>query len=416
MVYLWRCSRCATFYQPDQVLYSCPACGDDAALDLAIDYARFAGASMADLLDSSYASIWRYRRLLPLESDFWDRTADRLAQVAIGWTPLVPAARLGAQLGLSRLWIKDDGRNQTGSLKDRASALVVAKALELGKSTIAAASTGNAAASLAGINAAIGLRSIIFVPQTALPAKVAQLLVYGAQVLLVAGSYDDAFDLCLAACREHGWYCRNTAYNPYTAEGKKTVAFEIIEQCGGHAPDTVIVPTGDGNILTGVYRGFEDALRLGWIRRMPRLIGVQAQAASALYQAWQAGAADVTAAPAETIADSLNIGLPRDGFRALRAVRATGGQFVAVSEEALLDAIGVVARTTGIFVEPASAVGFAGLLALREQGVLQADEQIVVLNTGNGLKDVQAAIRSLPVAPVIEPSLEALQKIMPRLT
>jgi threonine synthase len=287
--------------------------------------------------------------------------------------------------------------------------VVVARALELGQRIVAAASSGNAAAALAGLGAAADLRCIIFVPQSAPEAKVAQLLVYGATVLLVEGSYDDAFELCLAACKEWGWYCRNTGYNPHTTEGKKTCALEIAEQLGWDAPDTVLVAVGDGNIITGLHRGFQDALALGWIDHMPRLIGVQSAAAPALYHAWRAGAAEVTPDRAETLADSINVALPRDGFRGLRAVHATGGMYVAVEDQAILDAIGVVARSTGIFTEPAGAAAFAGLFALVERGEIGPDERVVVVNTGNGLKDIRAAARTAEPPRHIAPTLEAVR-------
>lgn len=410
--FAWRCSRCATVYAPGAVRYACPACGDMAALDMVPNYARIrARWGLSDLAGERRFSMWRYAPLLTLQQDVtW--VAAQPALSGVGWTPLYQAERLGQTMGLHHLYIKDDGRNPTGSLKDRASALVVAQAREQGETTIATASSGNAAAALAGLGAAAGMRCIIFVPKAAPEAKVAQLLIYGAKVLLIDGSYDDAVDLCLAACKTWGWYCRNTAYNPHTAEGKKTVALEIVEQLGGQTPDTVIVSVGDGNIITGLHRGFADALALGWISSMPRLIGVQATAASALYQAWNRGASEVTPAAATTLADSINVGLPRDGWRALRAVRQTGGSMVAVDDYAILAAMRMVARTTGIFTEPACAATFAGLGLLASQGEIKADERVVVVNTGNGLKDVAAAGRATVQPQVIAPTLEAVEAAM----
>jgi threonine synthase len=423
-MYLWKCSRCGTAYTPEAIRYTCPRCGETAFLDMLPDYATIAATwGTEELAADSRRSIWRYGPLLPL-SDQRPTTNDQrqtkpgtstlspchlVTLSSVGWTPLYHAERLGRTLGLSQLFIKDDGRNPTGSFKDRASAVVVARALELGEATVAAASSGNAAAALAGLGAAADLRCIMFVPQSAPEAKVAQLLVYGATVLLVEGSYDDAFELCLAACTEWGWYCRNTGYNPHTTEGKKTCALEIAEQLSWDAPDTVLVAAGDGNIITGLHRGFQDALALGWIDHMPRLIGVQSAAAPALYQAWRAGAADVTLDRAETLADSINVALPRDGFRGLRAVRATGGMYLVVEDQAILGAIGVVARATGIFTEPAGAAAFAGLFALVERGEIRPDERVVVVNTGNGLKDIRAAARMAGPLRQIAPSLEAVR-------
>lgn len=383
-----RCSRCQTTFDPDAVRYACPLCGDHAALDVCYDYARIAQYTDRDALaHNPDLSLRRWLPLLPLAED-------TLPPLPVGGTPLHHAHRLGAQHGLRQLYLKDDGRNPTASFKDRASAVVLARAVELGETTVATASSGNAAAALAGLAASQGTRTVIFVPHTAPEAKVAQLLIYGAEVLLVTGTYDQAFDLCMATCQQRGWYCRNTAYNPYTAEGKKTVSYEICAQLGWHAPDTIVVAVGDGNIITGIHRGLEDLLALGWIERMPRLIGVQAEGAPALYNAWRSGAEDVTLTPTRTIADSIDVGLPRDGFRALRAMRSTGGFCMAVSDEAILEALRVLARGSGVFAEPASAASFAGVQQLAAAGQLTADERIVVVLTGSGLKDVRAAIRA----------------------
>jgi threonine synthase len=409
--YHWRCSRCAATYAAAEARYSCPRCGTAACLDMQPDYARIVTDwSRAALAADPRQSLWRYAPLLPLASTTCAALADgHGALSAVGWTPLLRADRLAQELSLAQLWIKDDGRNPTGSLKDRASAVVLARARELGEATVATASSGNAAAALAGLGAAAGQRCVIFVPASAPPAKVTQLLIYGAEVLLVDGSYDDAVELCLVACEEWNWYNRSTGYNPNTAEGKKSCALELCEQLGWQAPDTLLVSVGDGNIISGLHRGLQDALGMGWISQMPRLIGVQAAAAPALYNAWQAGAEEVTPAPATTIADSISVGLPRDGLRALRAMRTSGGKCLAVSDEAILEAMARVARATGVFTEPACAAAFAGLFALAEAGELGRDERVVVVNTGNGLKDIRAAGMAAGQARKVAPNLEAVR-------
>ncbi len=317
---------------------------------------------------------------------------------------------------MSDLWLKDDGRNPTASLKDRASAMAVVRARQLGYDTVTTASTGNAAAALAGMAASVGLRAVIFVPQSAPEAKIAQLLVYGAEVHLVPGSYNDAFELCLEATAREGWYCRNTGYNPWMTEGKKTVAYEIAEQLGWEAPDAVVVSVGDGSIIGGVHKGFYDLLQLGWTERMPRLIGVQAAGSDACARAWEAGPTtdgcplgattdDSRAAmerawegeivlptiAAATRADSISADFPRDGYKAVRAVRATGGAFLRVADEAILAAIPELARGSGVFAEPAAAAAWAGARQALADGLLAARERVVVLVTGSGLKDVAAA-------------------------
>jgi threonine synthase len=261
---------------------------------------------------------------------------------------------------------------------------------------------------------------VVFVPHTAPEAKVAQLLIYGAHVFLVKGTYDEAFELCLASSKEFGWYSRNTGYNPYTTEGKKTASLEICEQLGlmksgAHggwvAPDRIFVSVGDGNIITGIWKGLRDLLALGWIEKLPKLMGVQAEGAAACYNAWKAGIEVVTPVEAHTIADSISVGLPRDGTRAVRAVRETGGAFVTVNDDEMLEAMRKLAREEAIFAEPAGATGYAGLVRAANQGIVDGDEEIVVVITGNGLKDVPSAVRAAGKATLIEPKLEAVPRI-----
>lgn len=402
----WRCSLCGAEYQPDQVTYTCLRCGDAGILDAVYDYDALARAISPQMLAArGEGSHWRYRPLLPLEE-----TA-AVPPLQVGWTPLYAAPRLARAVGVRALWVKDEGSNPTGSLKDRASALVAAVARARGERVITTASTGNAAAALAGMAAAMEMPAVIFAPASAPPAKIVQLLVYGARVLLVQGNYDAAYELCLAAAREFGWYCRNTAYNPYTAEGKKTVAFEIVEQLGGRVPDWVVVSVGDGNILTGVHRGFADWLALGWIERLPRLLGVQASGAAAVHEAWLRGDDDVSPVVARTVADSIAADRPRDGRRALRALRATAGASVAISDEEILDAIPALARGCGVFAEPAAAAGYAGLRQAVAAGIVDANAEVVLVATGNGLKDIESTRRATQPPTTIAPELAAVAAV-----
>jgi len=270
-----------------------------------------------------------------------------------------------------------------------------------------------------GLAAAAGMPAVIFAPQNAPPAKVAQLLMFGAQVLLVNGNYDQAFDLCLQASREFGWYCRNTGYNPFTREGKKTAAFEISEQLSvsseqWRAPDRVFVSVGDGNIISGMHKGFKDLFALGWIEKMPRLMGVQAEGSAACANAWAAGGEAITPVAAQTIADSISVDLPRDGVRAVRAVRETGGAYIKVGDDDILAAMRELANGLAVFAEPAGAAAYAGLAKAAREGIIGPDETIVVLNTGNGLKDVKAAMQAAGEAVKIEPTMLALQRELSR--
>jgi len=405
------CSVCGSTYSSNEVQYTCPH--DGANLDVHCDFETAeTKPNMESILLSSEQSIWRYAPLLPVLDPGFAHTP--LHQV--GMTPVYQPENLRQQLGLQQLWIKDESRNPSASFKDRASAVVVARALQTKEEVIIAASTGNAGAATACMAASVGMHAIILAPRTAPPAKIAQLLVFGAQVILVDGNYDQAFDLSITASQTFGWYNRNTGYNPFTAEGKKTAAFEIWEQVlckldPSAPPLTIYIPVGDGNIISGVYKGFQDLRSLGWIERLPRLIGVQAEGSAAIANAFLAGKDTVEPVHAVTIADSINVDLPRDGFRALRAVHETHGTYIKVSDEEILQAIPVLGKV-GIFVEPAAAAAFAGLVKALETSQQDPAAPVLVLCTGSGLKDINAAIRSVPAAPVIEPTIQALKKVI----
>jgi len=419
MNYHFKCTLCGAEYESNQVRYVCPKHGDDGILDTIFDYKSIAAkTSPQKISDSRDYSIWRYADLFPLNDP--SKSAPPLH---VGWTPLYRSTTLGKQLGLSNLFFKDDGRNPTASFKDRASAVVVAKARELGVEIITTASTGNAGAALAGLAAAAKMPAVIFVPETAPQAKIAQLLIFGARVILVQGNYDQAVALCLAASKEFRWYCRNTAYNPYTVEGKKTASFEICEQLGvvgafnktpqrWQAPDRIFVSVGDGNIISGLWKGLRDLLELGWIEKMPKLMGIQAEGSAACYNAWKAGTEKITAVNAVTVADSISADIPLDGVRAVRAVRETGGAYLTVTDDEILAAIPELARGEAIFAEPAASTAYAGLKKAVKQGLVKSDETVVCMLTGNGLKDIKSAMQAVGgEGTVIEPTLEAVKAL-----
>ena len=281
---------------------------------------------------------------------------------------------------------------------------------------VVTASTGNAGAALAGMAAAIGQKAVIFAPRNAPPAKVAQLLIYGATVYLVDGTYDDAFDLTIQASDEFSWYCRNTGYNPFTAEGKKTAALEIWEWMENlkskiETPLSIFVSVGDGNIISGLHKGFKDLLSLGWLDSMPRIYGVQAEGSAAIANAYLSGSEDIVPISANTIADSISVDLPRDGVRAVRAARETGGAYLLVSDEDIIAAIGQLGRV-GIFAEPAGAASYAGLVKAVRSGIIKSDDPVLVINTGSGLKDVRSAMKAVKEPIIIEPTLKALKKVI----
>ena len=405
----YRCSLCQTEYAPSQVTYTCPRDGGN--LDVVLDFAAIRQRyQINDITTRTEASLWRYLPLLPVSDPGGEGTPIHTA----GWTPIYKVDGLAQSLGLKNLWIKDEGRNPTASYKDRASAVVVARALEIGAEVIVTASTGNAGAALAGMAAAVGHKAVIFAPKTAPQAKIAQLLVFGAQVFLVDGKYDAAFDLTIQASNEFGWYCRNTGYNPFTAEGKKTGAFEIWEKLllnlpQKYAPVNLFVSVGDGNIIAGLHKGFNDLQLLGWLECMPRIFGIQSDKSAAVAHAFFAGGEEIIPVRATTIADSISVDLPRDGIRAVRAARDTGGEYLTVTDEEIIAAIGEIGKA-GIFAEPAGAAAFAGLKKAVREGKIGPDDPVLVINTGNGLKDIRAALKSVNEAPVIQPTLAALKK------
>lgn len=416
----YHCSLCGEQYSPTDVTYTCPKDGGN--LDVVLDYDSIKSKyTPDDILSRTDPSLWRYLPLLPVQ----EPPSEATPLHAAGGTPVFNLSRLADKLGLKYLWLKDESRNPTASFKDRASAIVVARAQEIGAEVVVTASTGNAGAALAGMSAAVGQKAIIFAPKSAPQAKVAQLLVFGAKVILVDGTYDDAFDLTVKAANEFGWYCRNTGYNPFTAEGKKTAALEIWEWWESthqkwhenvgmdidHAPLTVFVSVGDGNIISGIHKGFKDLYQLGWLPRIPRIIGVQADGSAAISNAFHAETETITPVSAQTIADSISVDLPRDGVRAVRAAKETGGTYVNVSDEEILKAIAELGKL-GIFAEPAGATAYAGLVKAVASGVVGSEDPILVLNTGSGLKDVRAAMQAVQPAPIIEPTLEAVKQLL----
>ena len=380
-----KCVKCGKLYEATPNLTNC-SCGG--ILDIVYDYdyikANLTKKKLAARRDNS---MWRYRELLPVEEDTPN------TPLRVGWSPLYEADRLAKQLGIKKLYVKDDGINPTASLKDRASAMAVAKAREAGAEVIACSSTGNAASSLAGNAAAAGLKTYIFVPSRAPKGKVAQLMTFGATVISVQGSYEDTFELSKQAIDRWGWYNRNAAINPYLSEGKKTVALEIMEQLDWQVPDYIAISVGDGCTIAGLWKGLKDLHAIGFIDRLPRLISAQAEGCCPLNRAIETGE---PWHPMEenTLADSIAVGVPRNADKALMAIRESNGVTVNVSDEEIMAAQKLLGRTCGVFGEPAGVTGAAGLKKLCEQGRIEPDATVVSVVTGNGLKDVANAIKS----------------------
>jgi threonine synthase len=386
---------------------TCPKCGPaDGVLDIGYDLNRVKAAWQARPLDERARNHWRYEELLPLKP-----SAVR-HDWPVGYTPIIDSDRLARQLGVRQLSFKDEGRNPTASFKDRASSVGVAHALQVGAKTIACASTGNAASSLAGHAALAGMPAMIFVPETAPEPKVAQLQVFGATVFAVKSSYDAAYDLCSRACQEFGWYNRNCAINPVLVEGKKTAGLEIAEQCRevGTVPDWVAVSVGDGCTIAGIWKGLKQMYELGVIDRLPRLLAAQAAEVAPLQYAMEHDALPPPG-PGKTIADSIDVHVPRNWRKAIGAIKDANGVLVTASDDAILDAMRTAGRH-GMFAEPAAAASLAAVISAVDSKIIGPNERVLVMITGSGLKDTKNAIRAGGQPTTVEPNVAAVEKAL----
>ncbi|MCI6017906.1 MAG: threonine synthase [Clostridiales bacterium] len=397
-----KCIKCGAEVKAVPDLTTCPQCGG--ILDIQYDYDYIRSVVTPEMIEARKdQTMWRYKEFLPVEPE------TEFNKLKVGGSPFYEADRLAEILGVAKLYIKDDGVNPTASLKDRASAMAVAKAVEAGADTIACSSTGNAASSLAGNAAAAGLKTFIFVPERAPKGKVAQLLNFGATVISVQGNYEDTFRLSAEAIDKYGWYNRNAAINPYLMEGKKTVALEIAEQLHWKMTDYVAISVGDGCTISGVWKGFKDLYAAGFIDKLPKLISVQAEGCCPLNRAiaqnkpWE---------PMEenTLADSIAVGVPRNPDKALNAIRESEGVVVNVSDEEILAAMRLLGSTCGVFGEPAGVTGTAGLKKALELGLVPKTASVVSVVTGSGLKDVANAMKAAGEPISLKPELDLLEE------
>ena len=383
-----KCAKCVKCGKEHPATPDVTTCECGGILDIVYDYDYIKSHLTKEKLAARKdLTMWRYRELLPIEEETEN------TPLRVGNTPLYEEPRLAEMLGLGHLYVKDDGLNPTSSLKDRASAMAVAKAKEAGKDIIACSSTGNAASSLAGNAAAAGMKTYIFVPSRAPKGKVAQLLTFGATVVSVQGNYEETFELSSKAIDRWGWYNRNAAVNPYLSEGKKTVSLEICEQLQWKAPDYIAVAVGDGCTIGGVWKGLKDLYAIGFIDKLPRLISCQAEGCCPLNRAIEEKA---PWHPMEenTLADSIAVGVPRNPDKALQAIEESHGLVVNVSDAEIMAAQKLLGSVCGLFGEPAGVTGTAGVKKLCEMGVLGKDDTVVTMISGNGLKDVENAIKA----------------------
>ena len=386
-----------------QVWMTCPTCGPaEGILDFRFNLAAVRKAWDAKPLASRPLNHWRYAELLPI------KPSSVRYDWQVGWTPVIAAERLAKELGLKRVLLEDEGRNPSASFKDRASSVGVAHALEVGATTIACASTGNAATSLACHAALAGMQANIFVPSTAPEPKLAQLLVFGARVFAVEGTYDQAYQLCSTACEKFGWYNRNCAINPVLVEGKKTAGLEVAEQsvAFGGVPDWIAVSIGDGCTIAGIWKGLAEMKALGVIDRLPRLLGVQAAGVAPIPYAMEHNKLPAPGA-GTTMADSIDVQVPRNWRKAVNALRDANGVVVCVSDEQILDAIRLSGKQ-GVFAEPAAAAALAGVVAALDDKIIKPGESVLAMITGSGLKDIRSSIRAGGQPLRVKPDLAAV--------
>jgi threonine synthase len=406
-----RCRECQRTF-PAEALHVCDYCFGP--LEVAYDYERIAATVDHERIAAGPRSIWRYRDLLPVDLD-----EEVPVDLGAGFTPLVRADRLAAELGLGELWIKDDTANPTGSFKDRVVSVALTKARQLGFKVAACASTGNLANSVAAHAARAGMESVVLIPHDLEAAKVTMTAVYGGTVIAVEGTYDDVNRLCAELTSERpAWAFVNVNVRTYYAEGSKTLAFEIAEQLGWQAPDHVVVPIGSGSQLTKVAKGFAELGTVGLLSERPavRISGAQAEGCSPVATAFLQGTDAIRPVKPKTIAKSLAIGNPADGWYALETMRESEGACAAVTDEEVIEAIGLLARTEGIFAETAGGVTIATLCKLAASGAVRRDERVVALVTGHGLKTVEALADAGPFASgataTIAPTLAAFDAVI----
>ncbi len=406
--FIYECVDCGKQYNTSETLYLCPNCSKE-NIDsnppkgvLRIVY-NFFNYFQNNILFNDLKRD-NFLKLLPIQK------YDSLPKLRVGNTPLYEFDSIDNEKLPFQLFLKDDSQNPTFSFKDRASAIVSAYAKEKGFETIVAASTGNAGSSLAGLCAAQGQKAIIMVPESAPLAKLTQIIMYGATIVPVKGTYDNAFDLSIKATEEFGWYNRNTAFNPLTIEGKKTVSFELFDQLGEKIPDRVFVPVGDGVIISGVYKGFEDLLNLKIIDKIPTIVAVQSEGSDNLSR--NIDNKNFKVKPSNTIADSISVDIPRNFYMAKQFIQKYNGEYLTVSDDEIMKASAILSRNTGIFSEPAATTSYAGMLRYYQENKLDKDSKNVVLLTGSGLKDLNSVQKLLNIPEAIQPTIDNLKKLI----
>lgn len=402
----YKCTLCGAEFKEGDVSLTCPHCGEKGILDVVYDYDALKKVLTREYFEKNRNySMWRYAPIMGIQEDHIDE------MLRVGWTPLYRARRLEKELGVKELYVKDDGLNPSGSSKDRASGVAVLKAIEAGAKTIACSSTGNAASSCACQAAHMGLNAVIFVPKRAPIGKATQICLYGATLVKVDGDYKAAFQLSKQAIDKYGWYNRNAAINPFMVEGKKTVSMEIAEQLNFEPTDWVAVSVGDGCTVGGVYKGFAEFFKLGLIKKVPKILGVQSTGCAPFVIASETGE-PLKEADENTLADSIAVGIPRNPVKAQNAINLSHGAWISVPDSDIIKAMSLLGRTEGIFGEPAGVAAIAGIKKAVEQGIIKPGETVTTIVTGNGLKDPVNGQKAVSMPEPMKPNLEELDKFL----
>jgi threonine synthase len=405
-----RCTKCGKLYSPEDRVFTCME--DEGRLDVEYDYDSMATKISREILEQRRGGLWKYREFLPIENE------ENIVTLGEVQTPLIRGRNLGKILGMRNLYLKDETKNPTASFKDRPMTVGVSKGVELGFNTTVSASSGNAAAALAAYSAKARLTCYTFVPEKASPGKIAQLNMFGANVVRLKGlesGVDPTVTMLRLVCKRFGWYpCPSFAlFNPYQAEGPKTMSYEIAEQLNWETPDWVLAGVGSGGLLAGNWKGYRELKRFGFVRGHPRMVAVQSTGCAPVVRAFDEGMGSHKIVPWEhpdTIATGLMDPLPWDGDAALRALDDSSGTAVKVTNDEILDAQRTLAKSEGVFAEPSGVAVLAGLTRLRDQGTITADDRVVLEITGSGLKDLN--VIGLVETPLIDPDIEALQRVL----
>lgn len=410
MHYLLRCFICGTTYNhPEKSLYRCKKCGG--GLELLYNYERIGSQINRKILEKRKPGIWRYKELLPV------KTNSKIVSLGEGGTKLHNCQRLAKVLAIGKIYAKDETKNPTGTYKDRPAAVGISKALEFGVKTVALASDGNAGPAIAAYAAKRGLKCYVFIPANTPIERINQVQIFGGKVIRVKGTVSDCLDLLYEVQDQYGWYQLTTAIplNPYQAEGSKTIVYEICQDLEWHSPDWLVMPVGGGSLLTANWKGLKELSQLGFIERLPRMVGVQAEGCAPVVRAYEQGKVQrwiKSWGEPKTIAITIAVPSPLDGIGVLEAIKESNGTAIAVSDKEILEAEKLLAETEGIFSEPAGVVSLAGARKLIDLGKIDKEENIVFTVTGTGLKDSKSVMRICKNSPCIEPRLEELQAII----